>query len=97
MKNNRLLTPDLTTSGVWGVMRDHVLKAAHAMGVETVVTPVSLADLNQADEVFVTNSLLGIWPVVVLKTSGTPGVLNTMPVGPMTRCLQAAIVDQCPM
>jgi len=61
-----LTTPSLTRCGVKGVMRRVALEMARKLGIraeERDVTPTELAD---ADEVFVTNALFGIWPVTQL-------------------------------
>lgn len=50
--------------GVRGVMRDFVRELATIAGFECREAPVRLADLHAADEVFMTNSVIGICPVV---------------------------------
>ena len=61
-----LMTPDLSQCGVAGIMRTLVLELAKQHGLDPYVAPVSLEALAQADEVFLTNSLIGIWPVIAL-------------------------------
>lgn len=61
--NNEIKTPRLTESGVSGVMRAWIiaqLKAAGLGAVEVDVTPI---DLQEAKEIFLCNSIIGIWPV----------------------------------
>jgi 4-amino-4-deoxychorismate lyase len=58
-----LITPSLARSGIKGVMRRAVLDAARALGIQAEERDVAPAELQGADEVFVTNSLFGIWPV----------------------------------
>ena len=58
-----LLTPDLKHCGVAGVVRDYVLHNAQKVGVAAQTVSLSVADIQQADEVFVTNSIIGLWPV----------------------------------
>jgi 4-amino-4-deoxychorismate lyase len=58
-----LLTPDLTQCGVAGIMRAHVMGLAAQENMTVDVTAITLAELQLADEVFVCNSLIGIWPV----------------------------------
>jgi len=62
-KGNRLSTPELSASGVAGVMRSQILELSELLGVESRIVSLSLADLEAADEVFVSNSLIGVWPV----------------------------------
>jgi 4-amino-4-deoxychorismate lyase len=73
-----LVTPALDRCGVAGVARAEVLAAwPHAQ-----VRPVALAELRQADELFLSSSVRGILPVRELD--GHP-----LAVGPVTRALQA--------
>ena len=58
-----LLTPDLTRCGVAGIMRAHVMDLAAQEKITIDVRAVTVAELLQADEVFISNSLIGIWPV----------------------------------
>jgi 4-amino-4-deoxychorismate lyase len=58
-----LLTPDLSDSGVAGIMREQVLELADNIGVTSKIMSLSLADIEAADEVFLSNSVIGLWPV----------------------------------
>ena len=58
-----LVTPDLAGAGIAGVQRDRVLALAAAQGIATRVEPVPLARLQAADELFLVNSVIGLWPV----------------------------------
>jgi 4-amino-4-deoxychorismate lyase len=58
-----LLTPDLSRSGVTGIMRAAVLDRAKKMSLPCQVTSITHEMLNSAEEVFLTNSIIGIWPV----------------------------------
>ena len=82
----QLLTPALTRCGVAGVMRAELLAQAAAQGISVVERDISYAELLAADEVFVCNSLYGVWPV-----RGLAG--HDWPVGPLTRKLQAIADD----
>ena len=64
VKNNRLFTPDLSLAGVAGIMRKTIIdQLAPLVGVDCDVTDMDLAFLYAADEVFLCNSVYGIWPV----------------------------------
>lgn len=58
-----LFTPRLGSCGVHGMMRDKICRCAQAAGVELQRVDAAWAALLAADEVFVCNSLVGIWPV----------------------------------
>ncbi|WP_442513873.1 aminodeoxychorismate lyase [Pseudomonas promysalinigenes] len=77
-----LVTADLSRCGVAGVMRGALLEHAPGMGMATQVRDIAFEELQQADEVFVCNSVYGVWPVRAV------GALNWSP-GPLTRKLQA--------
>ncbi len=77
-RRGRLITPDLTRCGVAGVMRDFVMELAHAHGIPLQVTAISLDDLFDAEEVFVVNSVIDLWPVVALgPRTWNPGALGS--------------------
>ena len=62
-KDNRLVTPDLSGCGVAGVARQYILEKARKLGLEVSVEPIS-PELDNARELFLCNSVNGIWPVV---------------------------------
>ena len=85
VKNGQLLTPDLSRQGVAGVMREYIIQiAARELGITCRLMRLSMQDLLQADELFVTNSLIGLWPVKQFKTrqfssfSVSKNLLNTL-------------------
>ncbi len=59
----RLITPDLSRCGVAGVQRDRVMSYAKEHGMAVEVRDVELDELRAADELFLTNSVFGLWPV----------------------------------
>ncbi len=64
MCSGTLWTPALEQAGVEGTMRRCVLEIlAPALNVETVVRRITWSEVLAADEVFLTNSLIGIRPV----------------------------------
>ncbi|HEX9626359.1 MAG TPA: aminodeoxychorismate lyase [Acidiferrobacterales bacterium] len=84
-----LITPDLSQSGVAGVMRAEVLEAARALGIAVAERGVPAAELAAADEMFLTNSLIGLWPVRRLDD-------RDFPIGELTQTLQKATAGaQC--
>lgn len=59
----KLITPDLSRCGVAGVQRERVMvwAAQHCMVLE--VRDIELEEMLQADESFVVNSIIGLWPL----------------------------------
>lgn len=58
-----LLTPSLERCGVKGVMRNQVQAAARAVGLEWQERDLGLEDALSADEMYLSNALIGLWPV----------------------------------
>jgi 4-amino-4-deoxychorismate lyase len=85
VRQGTLITPDLSQSGVAGVVRGAILDEAHRLGLSHVVQAVSPVMVEQADEVFLTNSLIGIWPVARLEAR------QYEVAGKITQTLQAAL------
>jgi 4-amino-4-deoxychorismate lyase len=63
VSKNRILTPDLTMCGVAGIMRQQVLDRAQELGIGFDIREAHKEDLFAADEVFLTNSVISLWPV----------------------------------
>ncbi len=82
--HGQLFTPDLSRCGVAGVTRDRVMAWATAAGVRCQVTPISLQRLLDADEVFFTNSLIGLWSVATLQE-------RRWPAGTLSKRIRAAL------
>ena len=59
----RLVTPELSRCGVAGVQRDLVIDQARRMSLATEVRDVALDEVLAADELFLANSVFGLWQV----------------------------------
>jgi 4-amino-4-deoxychorismate lyase len=81
---SRLCTPLLDLCGVAGVMRRVVLREARRAGIAVDECVLGIRDLEAADELFLTNARIGIWPVRSLDE-------RPMSPGPVTRHLQQVI------
>lgn len=85
VKDNRVFTPDLSMCGVAGVMRKHVIGLVKEKGFEVYEKNFSKVELEMADELFLTNSLFGVWPIrLIAKTRYTK-------VGAVTKQLQEEV------
>lgn len=58
-----LRTPDLSRCGIAGVMRELIMEIGESLGISTTQEDLTLDDIRQADGMFLSNSLIGIWPV----------------------------------
>lgn len=58
-----LVTPRLDRCGIAGTVRDLILRTAARFGIAAGEGDLYLRDLFQADGLFLTNALIGAWPV----------------------------------
>jgi 4-amino-4-deoxychorismate lyase len=77
-------TPAVNQCGIAGVMRRYIAQTLEKMGVECHIHPLTLQNVEQAHAIFMTNSLIGLWPVREFS-----GKLYNIP--PLLRELQAAL------
>jgi 4-amino-4-deoxychorismate lyase len=63
MRSGELTTPTLDHCGVAGTTRHTVLALAKELEIPTIEAPVTASDVETADEVFLTNAVIDIWPV----------------------------------
>ncbi len=59
-KNSKIITPPLEQACVEGVMRTTIIEIINEIGLSFEESKVSPGDLLQADEVFLTNAIVGI-------------------------------------
>ncbi len=83
--DGRLVTPPVSEGALPGIQRAVAMAAAHALGYEVGEEPVEERALADADELFVTNSLIGICPLVALGARA----VGTGKAGPVTRAIAA--------
>lgn len=85
VKSGKLVTPKLDKSGVAGVMRGQILLLARALNIPVAETNIHLDDFLIADEIFISNSVIGIWPVTNVDNT----IFST---GKVTQNLQCALL-----
>jgi 4-amino-4-deoxychorismate lyase len=78
VEDSVLQTPDLKSCGVSGLMRDRVMAVARTLGIECRIGTIPWTLVEQAEELFVTNSVIGIWPVrqLLAREAKAPGVIT---------------------
>lgn len=81
IKNDCLYTAALTYSGVAGIIRGIIIVISADHGLSVVERMFTSDELLSADEVFVCNSIIGIWPVNRIGTAH-------FSVGPITKSIQ---------
>ena len=85
VREGRIMTPAITDAGVRGVMRRVVMREAQRAGLAVLETTLDAVALAAAEELFLTNARMGIWPVRSLD-----GAVRA--VGPVTRQLQQSLL-----
>lgn len=83
-RQRRLITPLLDRCGVDGVMRGLILEIASTLGIPAEQRRIGLSDLAEAEEIFLTNAVIGLWPVSRIETF-------TYAVGALTRHLARSV------
>jgi len=85
---DKVVTPLIETCGVTGIMRDAIIKQLAETRVNCEQMRVDLNMLYDADALFISNSLIGLWPVTTLEH-------KTFPITELQRQLQDALADVC--
>ncbi len=90
VRNGQLLTPDVSQGGVAGVMRSWILAYARTAGIPSAIAALALEEVISADEIFLCNSVIGLWPV--REIMGIPGCSFQVN-GPITSDIMAKLRD----
>jgi len=82
---DRLYTPDLSRAGVAGIMRSWLIERFAAQQIDVQISRISNAQLEKISEMFICNSVFGIWPVTQMVLADKTVDLHS---GPITRQAQ---------
>ncbi len=77
----KLYTPDLSRAGVAGIMRSWLIKQFASEQIDVEINCIPRAQLEEITEMFICNSVFGIWPVTQLVLADKAVKL---PSGPFT-------------
>lgn len=83
VRDNIVYTPDLAQAGINGIVRQWLIAHCLQSDIPLICGQFTMDDLRQADEIWLTNSLIGIWPVQRIQQQ------YFVP-GPVTRAIQSA-------
>lgn len=82
VREGTLFTPPLNTPVLDGIARRTVLEIADKLTLTVTEEPLAIADLLAADEVFLTNVIMQVLPVVAVEshtiTDGKPGAVTKL-------------------
>ena len=90
VRDNKLYTPSLEYAGVEGVMRNAVLQLAERENISSCIQAINVSEMHSMDDVFFTNSIIGIWPVSQLTRGDEKISFEQQEV---TRHLQVALME----
>ena len=86
VEGDTLFTPEVRRAGIAGIIRAQVIQLATRSGISVQERTITQQQLAEADEVFVCNSIIGIWPV--------SAILNKLyPVGFITQFIQKSLAE----
>lgn len=64
VSGNKLITPPISEGCHMGILRKKIIELAQKMGdIEILENPISPFDLQKADELFLTNVIIGVQPI----------------------------------
>ncbi|MHC4199411.1 MAG: aminotransferase class IV [Planctomycetota bacterium] len=90
VRGEGLLTPPVEEGCLPGIVRAEVLRLAPSVGLDVAVEPLTIGRLREADEAFLTNSRIGVVPLVEFDGKvvgrGEPGAVS----GRVREALRAA-------
>ena len=78
IKNHTLYTSSLKLAGVAGIVRGIVMALSSKHNQSSIEHTFTKDELLSADEVFVCNSIIGIWPIKQIATTSFPVGMRTM-------------------
>lgn len=84
LADGTVCTPDLSQCGIAGVIRRFIIQELEKSGIQCHILALALREVEQAQAIFMTNSLIGVWPVREFSSK-----LYNIP--PLIRELQAEI------
>ncbi len=87
------MTPLLDRSGVCGIQREVILEYCAQNQLQVVEREIPIAEALEADEIFMCNSVFGIWPVTELRCEDT---VQHLSIGPFARMLQNVMTEPVP-
>lgn len=98
--NNQLCTPDLGRAGVEGVLRNHLIEVFESRGFDVVIRHIHQQEIKHCSEVFVCNSVFGVWPVMRLISVGMSNMTQAQqefPSNEMARLAQQHLLAEFPV
>lgn len=64
VKENKLITPPLSSSALNGITRDAIIKIAKDLDIDVIETEITPSELSISDEIFLTGTAAEITPII---------------------------------
>ena len=90
VRGQTLLTAPVDHCGIAGVIREVICTDVIDHQIPVEIRPLTTDDVRGANEAFVCNSIIGIWPVVRIIDDRRPAVFT---VGPLTQTVRQRLHD----
>ena len=90
VKDSKLYTPPLETPVLPGIARKVVLEIAKEQAIDYIEKELFIDDLMQADEVFITNMVMSVMPVVAIEKHA----ISEGKVGDVTKKIMACFKEK---
>lgn len=88
--NGQLITPPISEGCLNGIMRKQILKLAKELdGIEVLEQPISPFDLQKADELFITNVIVGIQSITKYRKKEFEKIIANQLLVKLNQAIQA--------
>jgi 4-amino-4-deoxychorismate lyase len=87
VKDDVLITPDLSSCGIAGIIRGCILELSLQLKMQISIRTFTATELYAADELFLCNSVIGVWPIREIEQ-------RTFAIGPRTRKIRELLIQK---
>ena len=87
-QDDSISTPNLTQCGIEGIARAKIISELDKMGVSVMITQLSVENVLKAKALFLSNSIINIWPVKVFQDVSyeIPKIVRELETSLLIRC-----------
>jgi branched-chain amino acid aminotransferase len=90
LMGNKLITPPISEGCLNGIMRKQIIMLAKQIdSIEVIEAPISPFDLQKADELFITNVIMGIQPITKYRKKEFGFMLSVQLLGKLNALIEA--------
>ena len=67
IKNNNFIVPEIKFAGIHGIMRKIIIDILKRKKEKYLIKEINIQSFLKMDEIFICNSIFGVWPVIKIK------------------------------